>query len=151
MAFIIRRLEPLQHVQIRGNSNQDFTAAFLKRILGGTQVSNGWWECSGKQNPQRYFSDLQCYMLVKRDCEPLLPRRPLEHGAQISAFMQYRPNAENSSTPLFIRHGQTREYKYYGQYREPYYSDSISRDEMAVMPADVKQYWARWLADNPMA
>lgn len=78
----------------------------------------------------------------------MLPRKPGQHGAQISSFIQY-VNEDLGPIPLFIKRG-AQGYLYYGNYVEPRFSDRLSYNEMArELPKHVRQHWANVLGDMP--
>lgn len=149
MPAVIGRLDRVNLV-LPINPNEDFSYKVLKKLLGGSLIGKGRYIISpsnkSRSRSPRTFPDLKAYTIMSREVEPLLPRHPGDHGAQISAFMQH---GDNDDCPLFIRSGQGG-YKYYGTYREPCPSDYIAHNEMIVMPDHVKRYWARRLSANPV-
>ncbi|KAL3418337.1 hypothetical protein PVAG01_10053 [Phlyctema vagabunda] len=78
--------------------------------------------------------------MLASDYEPLLPRKPGQHGARISGVIQ---NEDDTPCHLFVRRGQAG-YRYYEVYKTPRHPDKISCAEMTMdVPEYVKGYWAR--------
>lgn len=95
------------------------------------------------------FPDLQEYVILNLEYEPLLPRLPGDHGALISSYMHYASDTGPERLPLFIKNMFSGYYRYYGTYSEYSYSDYISRNEMLNVPHHIKEYRARQLAGDP--
>jgi hypothetical protein len=146
---VVEELPRIRNLDIPDHS-EDFSLAFLRSTLDFSQYSTGWFlrrSSKGKVKAKDGDFNISCAMIIDGDHEPLLPRHPGQHGAQISAFLQTYDQewaVEENLTyiPLFIRRGYGG-YKYYGTYREPRYSDRLGANEMLGLPSHVKNYWAK--------
>ena len=103
---------------------------------------------AGKAGSLRPIPNVKSWVALSREYEPLLPRVPSAHGAQISSFMQYFE--DTGPFPLFIRGRESSGYHYYGQYREPCPSDRVGWSEMARIPQYVKDSRAKGLGNIPL-
>jgi hypothetical protein len=140
MPELIENLPPAPDLQLPQQPSETFTFDFLRRVLGGKAVSSGWWVVPPKTREKRLFPKLKSFRTLNSDYDPLLPRRPGEHGAQLSCILA-EVDDEHLTFPLFIGCGQGG-YKYYGTYREPRYSDRLGGNEMRQVPEYVKKHWA---------
>jgi hypothetical protein len=103
MPSIIEDMATFQ-IRLPERPNQGFSSAFLKKLLGGRHVSNGWYCIPRKPLARTLFPQLQSYWVLSYKNDPLLPRRPGQHGCQISYFLA-ELEEENVQFPLFIRIG----------------------------------------------
>ncbi|KUJ16849.1 uncharacterized protein LY89DRAFT_66420 [Mollisia scopiformis] len=143
MPVFIEQLEMLPNVQISRQPNQAFTLAFLKRVLGGHARAEGCYAVPPKSRTNRLFPDVIAFKALNPNHDPLLPRHPGQHGAQISCI----PRSGDESLgefPLFIQHSEGG-YRYFGYYREPRELDLIGGSEISQVPKHVNQYWAKYL------
>jgi hypothetical protein len=148
MPALIESLPPLQDLQLPEQPSEAFKFDFLRKVLGGKAVSSGWWVIPPKTRERRLFPHLKSYRALNSDYEPLLPRRPGDHGVQLSCILA-EVDAEHITFPLFIRRGQGG-YKYYGTYQEPRYSDHLGGNEMSQVPKYVKNHWATQVGAQPL-
>lgn len=146
---VVAELPRIRNLDIPDHS-EDFSLAFLRSTLDVSQYATGWFvKRSSKKKTKaenKEFNVSSC-MIIDGDHEPLLPRKPGQHGTQISAFLQAMEEelaVEENLTyiPLFIRRGDGG-FRYYGSYREPRYSDRLGANEMLDLPIHVKNYWAK--------
>jgi len=125
MPTIIERLSPLQNLALTNEPNEVFSFDFLKKILGGSSVSDGFYSISSKSKARRLYPNLKFYRALDAEYPPLLPRSLGQHGAQLSCILA-ELDVDSSKAirfPLFIRGG--RGYKYFGEYCENRYSDYL--------------------------
>lgn len=146
MPSFVEQLPALQAIQLPDQPNEVFPYIFLKQILGGTSVSHNCFT-STKSGDNRPFPEVTLYKALNPDYDPLLPRRPGQHGAQISCILSDE-ELDGVVFPLFIRYSEGG-YRYFGHYREPRYDDLIGGSEVCQIPKHVKQYWAKKLGDRP--
>jgi hypothetical protein len=125
-----------------------FTFDYIRKVLGGTAASSGFWVVPPKTRERRLFPHIESYKVLTSDYDPLVPRRPGEHGAQLSCTLAELYD-EPFTYPLFIRRGQGG-YKYYGTYTEPRYSDRLGGNEMSQVPEYVKEHWAAQIGATPL-
>jgi hypothetical protein len=105
------------------------------------------WVVPSKPRERRLFPHLESFRTLNLGYDPLLPRRPGDHGAQLS-YILAEVNDEYPTFPPFIRRGQGG-YKYYGTYHEPRYSDRLGGNEMNQAPKYVKEHWASQIGATP--
>lgn len=81
-----------------------------------------------------------------------MPNNPGQHGAKLTLFMPEISNFDpTDSYPLFVKRG-TRDYMYYGTYKQPRYSDRLSYAEMELeVPRSVKEHRAKELGKKGKA
>jgi hypothetical protein len=147
MPAMIESLPPLQDLQLPEQPSETFSFDLLRKVLGGKAVSSGWWVIPPKTRERRLFPHLKSYLALNSEYDPLLPRRPGDHGVQLSCILA-EVDDEYLTFPLFIRRGQSG-YKYYGIYREPRYSDRLGGNEMKQVPKYVKEHWAKQVGAMP--
>jgi len=147
MPELIGNLPPIPSLRLPEQPSEVFTFDFLKKVFGGRAVSSGWWVIPPKTREMRLFPQLKSFRTLNSDYDPLLPRRPGEHGVQLSCILA-EVDDEHLTFPLFIRRGQGG-YKYYGTYTEPRYSDRLGGDEMRQVPEYVKKHWASQIGSIP--
>lgn len=147
MPTIIDKLEPLGNLTLSQTPNEFFKLNFLRKWLGGAFLGDG---CYGPRENfdknDRLFPDLQAFKALKRDHQPLLPRRPGHHGAHITCIFSAPSVIKLDEFALFIHFG-TKGYKYIGHYREPRAPDLLNGSEMCQLPIHVKEYWAQYLGE----
>ncbi|KAK0118233.1 hypothetical protein ONS95_012536 [Cadophora gregata] len=144
MPYVIRGLAPCDKFELPARPNERFSHEFLKKVFGGSPISNGCYKIPAKNRQRRLFPDLDIYRVLKAEHDPLLPRHPGQHGAQISCI--FSDEEIEGDFPLFIcDSGAGTGYRYYGTYREPRASDIIGGSEMCCVPDHVKQFWAKLL------
>ncbi|KAG4430448.1 hypothetical protein IFR05_014074 [Cadophora sp. M221] len=144
MPYVIRELAPCEYFRLPTNPNEKFSHEFLKKVLGGSPISNRCYKIPTKNRTRRAFPEIDVYRVLKAEHEPLLPRYPGQHGAQLS--WQFSDDNIETDFPLFIcDRGARTGYRYYGTYREPRASDIVGGSEMCYVPDHVKQCWAKQL------
>lgn len=137
MPYVIRELAPCEYFRLPTNPNERLSHEFLKKVFGGSPISNGRYKIPTKNRARRAFPEIDVYRVLKAEHEPLPPRYPGQHGAQLSC--QFSGDDIETEFPLFIcDSGAGTGYRYYGTYREP-------RAEMCCVPDHVKQFWAKQL------
>lgn len=145
----IENLPPVENLAIADNPLEEFSHHFLTSILGGEQHLNGWYlrKKEKKRQGSYLFPHVTSYLMLKGDHQPLLPRFPGDHGAQITATIEANREREGKMNclkymPLFIKRSNE-DYKYYGTYREPCYPDRLGANEMRrELPLHIKKFWA---------
>lgn len=150
MPVVVENLSPLQNFSLPEDPNQEFDWKFLRIALGGRNISEGFYAIPGERVDE-IAGGLLSYKALRNTFNPLLPRSPGQHGAQISCIPQHGTwQARENLQPfaLFIR-GAENGYQYFGHYREPSPSDFLGRDEILRMPRKVKEYWANRLGAMP--
>lgn len=117
MPAIIENIKPLslESLGLPDRPNEEFEYNFLRQIFGGSTVSNGHFKIPTFRH-ERLFPNLDSYRILNSCHEPLLPRRPGSHGAQISCVLEI--SQDTGYFPLFIRNASGG-YRYFGNYREP--------------------------------
>jgi hypothetical protein len=150
MPIVVENIPPLQNFSLPEDPNQEFEYKFLRKVLGGRNISEGFYAI-----PTDRVNDIEggllSYKALTSTFNPLLPRSPGQHGAQVSCISQHRTSrARENLQPfaLFIRSAESG-YQYLGHYREPSPSDFLGRDEIIRMPKHVKEYWAHRLGAIP--
>lgn len=150
MPLVVERIPPLQKLRLPEDPNQEFEYKFLRKVLGGKNISQGFYAIPSERADD-IAGGLLSYKALSNTCNPLLPRSPGQHGAQISCIPQHGTwEARENLRPfaLFIR-GAENTYQYFGHYREPSPSDFLGRDEILRMPKKVKESWANRLGAVP--
>ncbi|TGO11372.1 hypothetical protein BTUL_0111g00220 [Botrytis tulipae] len=109
--------------------------------LGGSSIANGWFESKGIGRALQ----VHLYALLNREFDPLVPRVPGTHGAQITPELHF---SIIKRFPLFIRDSGHSGFRYYGTYKVMR-SDFLGHNEMLEVPEHVKNYWANRLGNLP--
>jgi hypothetical protein len=132
MPAVVEKLKPLV-LDLPDHPNETFQGKFLRSFLRGECQGNNDYKISQTKSRVYLFPHLKEYRLLSPACEPLLPRKPGEHGAEILAYLS---GCEiGTEFALFIESGcGYEEYKYMGVYREPRFSDYLSASEMDSVP-----------------
>jgi hypothetical protein len=152
MPAVVTELPPARRLDIPEDHSEEFSFKFLKLSLGGVRYHSEFYIKSKRQieESEPEFSHISCYVLLDRTHEPLLPRHPGKHGAKISPYL-YNVDDDRledetfRNIPMFIRQGGE-DYKYYGTYCSPQYSDRLEANVMRTeLPHHVKVHWAKKL------
>lgn len=140
MPAVVRRF-PSMDLQLPPQPNTVFSYRFLKNCFGGSLIANGWYESKGIGRPLQ----VHLYVLLNREFDPLIPRVPSAHGAQITPELQF---SAIKRFPLFIRDSDHSGFRYYGTYKAMR-SDFLGHNDMLEVPEHVKNYWASRLWNHP--
>ncbi|RDL33708.1 uncharacterized protein BP5553_08076 [Venustampulla echinocandica] len=144
MPIFVQDLARGQKFDLPSQPNEQFDLTTLQTLLGGEAASEGFYTIS-EACTSRSFAGLRAYKALDTSYDPLLPRYPGEHGAQISCIPRDEPALAKDYYPfaLFIRK-QGGGYRYFGNYDEPC-QDLLGTDEMLRLPQDLKWNWAHKL------
>ncbi|KAI9651322.1 hypothetical protein NHQ30_001361 [Ciborinia camelliae] len=143
MPAVARRLAPIQELQIHPQPNTKFQSRFLHNCFGGRPIAHGWYMTNGLD---RAFAKIREDVLLNREFNSIIPRRPGAHGAQITPKLQLTEIGQPFS--LFIRDIDDINSRYYGTYQDMR-SDCLGHNEIREIPAHVKRHLAQKLGARP--
>ncbi|KAK7523640.1 hypothetical protein IWZ03DRAFT_8248 [Phyllosticta citriasiana] len=168
----VRQLAPLGLEHLQGipaaKDTITFSWDFIRDLFGGKQWSPGFYYKETKAGSSLLPS--RSYYILDASLDPYLPKQPGMHGAKLTPYF----NPENPEdvdgddgakaferVPLFIaasppaantsnkpEERRSKQYRYFGMYSQPRYSDKLDYDRMMeAVPYHVKMHWATVLAD----